>query len=610
MNKVILTLIGIALITAITSTVVISKHDKALSTLPAEKRLKEVPVPNDSASRTSLNTVNRFSLNGIEHKVDYTQLMKTGHQDNGEIYGALKDENGALIKHPDGSPVICNGTSNSPTVEGSGLDFTSIIEKDGKLHMVSQFECHVGAIYTAELQQSSNGELSPVANTLKYIDQSAYKGGWVHCAGTKTPWNSHLGSEELEPDARFIEENGAKSEKYFASARHFFGGDINKLNPYYYGWIPEVRFENGNAVYQKHYALGRASHELAYVMPDQKTVYLTDDGTNNGFYRFVADTAGDLSSGNLYAVKWIQTSSLGGGAANLKWIHLGHINDNIVKTLALSGKLKFSDVLASDTVVDANTGNCNANFTYVNTEFGQECLAYKDINGDSVIDAKDKALAAALEKRRVAAMQGATTEFRKFEGFSYNARDNKAYVAMSAIDRGMEAGYSTPTKSAKYDAGGNNDINLAYNPCGAIYELSFNDSSFDVTSDPMKASSMRSILEGTALPKADRYGNRCHPNHIANPDNLAYIPSSGTLVISEDSSRHINNAMWAYQVDKRELTRIATMELDAEATAPYWQQVGNFGYISMVSQHPLEKQAVDPSRKESTIGVLGPIPLN
>lgn len=605
MNKAILILSSVTLSVALTSALVMTNRNKASTILPADIPLQEVPVPVDQATRNKLSTVNRLTLNGVERKVSYTQLMKTGHQDNGEIFGALKDENGTLIKHPDGSPVICNGTSNSPTVEGSGLDFTSIIEKDGKLHMVSQFECHVGAIYTAELQQSKDGRLRPVANTLKYIDQSAYKGGWVHCAGTKTPWNSHLGSEELEPDARFIEEQGAASERYFASARHFFGGDIDKLNPYYYGWIPEVTFKHGNAVYQKHYALGRASHELAYVMPDNKTVYLTDDGTNSGFYRFVADTAANLDTGHLYAAKWIQTTAMGGGAANLEWIHLGHIKNDEVKALALSGKLAFSDVLSVDDVLDAATGTCHPNFTYTNTEFGQECLAYKDINGDAVIDSKDKSLAAALEKRRVAAMQGATTEFRKFEGFTYNARDNKAYIAISAIDRGMMAGFSSSRKSSKYDAGGNNDINLAYNPCGAIYEIGF-----DKSGDSMKATSMKSILEGIALPKADKNGNRCHPDHIANPDNIAYISASDTLIVSEDSSRHINNAMWAYQVDKRELTRIATMELDAEATGPYWQQIGNFGYISMVSQHPLEKQAVDPSRKESTIGVLGPIPLN
>jgi len=573
------------------------------SSSSTEAVLKEVPTPADDVAKSSLNTVNRLTLNGKEHKVSYTQLMKSGHADNGEIFGALKDENGNLIKHPDGSTVICNGTSNSPTVEGSGLDHTAIIEKEGKLHMVSQFECQVGAMYTAELKQSADGQLSPVANTLKFIDQSAYKGGWVHCAGSKTPWNSMIGSEEYEPDARLAEADGINpSDIYYASAKHFFGGDASKLNPYYYGWTPEVKIEGGEPVYQKHYAMGRAAHELAYVMPDKKTVYITDDGVNDGFYRFVADTAEDLSKGTLYAAKWTQTSSAGGGAADLTWIELGKTNDVDIKTLVLAGTLKFSDVLDADVVVDKTTGTCNAGFTYVNTERGSECLKYKDINGDVVVDAIDKALAAALETRRVAAMEGATTEFRKFEGFTYDPNSKKAYVAMSAIERGMEAGYSIPKESNKYDIGGNNDINLAYNQCGAFYEL-------DIDAN-MVATSMTSVVEGLPLPTADGYGNGCHADYISNPDNVAFIENTKTLLIGEDTSKHTNNVVWSYNVESKELKRLATVEQDAETTSPYWHKVGKFGYITLVSQHPMEDQNVDQSKKESSIGVIGPVPLN
>ncbi len=37
---------------------------------------------------------------------------------------------------------------------------------------------------------------------LKYISQKAEFGGWVHCAGQRTPWNSHLASEEYEVNAK------------------------------------------------------------------------------------------------------------------------------------------------------------------------------------------------------------------------------------------------------------------------------------------------------------------------------------------------------------------------------------------------------------------------
>ena len=571
----------------------------------SDSPVNNLSVPTKDHEKIKIRTVNQLKIDQVDHKVGFTELMKTGYKDNGEIFGALKDVNGNLIKHPDGSVVICNGTSNSPTVEGSGLDHTSIIQKDGKLHMIAQFECQVGAMYSAELKQSPSGKLSVVANTLKYISQAAYKGGWVHCAGSNTPWNSVIGSEEYEPDARQVEEKGALSDKYYASAKHYFGGDASKLNPYFYGWIPEVSIKNGKPVYQKHYAMGRASHELAYVMPDKKTVYMTDDGTNDGFYRFVADKPENLSKGTLYAAKWKQTTSVGAGSADISWIKLGQIDDAAVKKRVLADKLKFSDVFATDVVVDKATGKCHAGFTYINTERGSECLAYKDINHDAVVDDKDKALAAALETRRVAAMEGATTEFRKFEGFTYNARDKKAYIAMSSIERGMEDGFSVPKQSDKYDIGSNNDIKLSYNKCGAVYELSFDDSS-----DAMKVTSMKGMLAGKPLEQADKYGNGCHADYVSNPDNVAYIAKTDTLLIGEDTSKHTNNVVWAYNIDSKEMRRLATVPLDAETTSPYWYELGNFGYISLVSQHPMEDQAVGQEKKEDVFGMLGPILLN
>src|SRR3546814_3771603 len=90
----------------------------------------------------------------------------------------------------------------------------------------------------------------------------------------------------------------------------FFGGgsvldgDASKVNPYFWGFPVEISVSDaGAATATKHYSMGRFAHELSYVMPDRKTVYETDDGTNVGFYRYAADTASDLSAGTLYAMK-------------------------------------------------------------------------------------------------------------------------------------------------------------------------------------------------------------------------------------------------------------------------------------------------------------------
>src|SRR3546814_15594207 len=114
-------------------------------------------------------------------------------------------------------------------------------------------------------------------------------------------------------------------------------GDANKVNPYFWCFPFEISVSDpGAATATKHYSMGRFAHELSYVMPDRKTVYETDDGTNVGFYRYAADTASDLSAGTLYAMKWTQTSEAGAsdlGTADISWIEPGHARGSATKTL-------------------------------------------------------------------------------------------------------------------------------------------------------------------------------------------------------------------------------------------------------------------------------------
>ena len=48
---------------------------------------------------------------------------------------------------------------------------------------------------------------------------------------------------------------------------------------------------DGSYKAEKLYALGRQSWELPYVMPDNRTIYGTDDGDNTMFTRFVVSLA-------------------------------------------------------------------------------------------------------------------------------------------------------------------------------------------------------------------------------------------------------------------------------------------------------------------------------
>ena len=115
-------------------------------------------------------------------------------------------------------------------------------------------------------QDQKTGKLSLV----KYsnVDTSSAKGLWITCGSSLSPWNTHLSSEEYEPDAAFISEN----KRFKEFSKNLFG-DESVANPYHYGHLPEVTVKpDGSGSIVKHYCMGRISHELVEVMPDNRTV--------------------------------------------------------------------------------------------------------------------------------------------------------------------------------------------------------------------------------------------------------------------------------------------------------------------------------------------------
>jgi uncharacterized protein len=190
-----------------------------------------------------------------------------------------------------------------------------------------------------------------VPRATRPIDFSDYQGGWVHCAGSVSPWGTHLGSEEYEPDARMwsgqaggnncagTDPTKQRPTDYESAMVKYLvdGGQAQyaptcanataHLNPYRYGWPIEVKVgTDGIARVEKLFALGRSANELSYAMPDRKTVYITDDGTNTMLLMFIADRADDLSAGTLYAAKWtgLAGNEPNGGRGALSWANLGH----------------------------------------------------------------------------------------------------------------------------------------------------------------------------------------------------------------------------------------------------------------------------------------------
>lgn len=567
-------------------------------------------VPMTDEEKTKVTTAPSVNVNGKNYPIAFHTIARTGAKlpsldgKSTEIFGQVKNQAGQPIQHKDGSNFVCRTSK-----DGSGPDHTTLHEKDGNLFAITQFECGPGAMYISKLEKTKEGGLKAVATD--HISQAAENGGWVHCAGMKTPWGSHLGSEEYEPDAAKLEANNMINDEdgYYNNFSLYFQEGTKALNPYFWGWTPEVTIKNakGDVEYTKHYSMGRFAHELAYVMPDEKTVYLTDDGTNGALFMFVAKHKGDLSDGTLYAAKLNQTDDNNGGAFDIQWINLGTAKDADIKKF-IAKKPKFEDLFDSAKPED---GKCPGGFGSVNTTWGHECLSVKP--GMSIP-------ASRLESRRYAGLKGATTEFRKKEGVTFDKKRNDLYIAISRIQYGMEDFKKKGKDNPKYDIGGNNDIKLKRNDCGGVYKLDIAGGAKDnkgmaIDSDMVVMNMMGELL-GTMskYPKGSGLeANKCLVTGLAEPDNVTYIDGSDVLIIGEDTGAHQIDYIWAYNVVTKDLTRILTSPFGSETTSPFWYpNIAGHGYMTTVIQHPFgesdKDKAGSEADKESWVGVVGPFP--
>jgi len=589
------------------------------------KSLSFTPVnaATTDAEKRSVYASPKARVNGQEVSIGYETVLRSGQPLSDHVFGRMIQKNGSPVKNTDGSDFI-----------SATNDFSAIIQTGNKIFELTQFETTPASMYLSELRQDPNGKLT--ATSTRPIDFSGVEGYWIPCAGSVSPWNTNLSSEEYPADARVYENatTVAALPKDDRSMLRYWGLDpatatIDQAkavyNPYRYGYVVEVAVDgSGTTTVNKHYAAGRRALELAYVMPDKKTVYLSDDGSNDAFYMFVATRPGDLSEGQLYAARWFQTTPSGqpSGRADIYWLPLGPSATNAqVKALIDSG-IKFSNIF--ETEDQSPTGTCpTAGFRPINTETGRECLRLKP---------GQELAASRLESRRYAGYVGGTTEFRKTEGITYNVIGHRLYVAFSELNHGMVNDQVAGGK----DTGGGNHVQVALNDCGAVYEMVVSPNAI-VGSDYV-VESAAPLVEGVSLKNSpypssspyfdptfttvDRTGanksdvaNLCSVNGIANPDNLSFINGYDTLLIGEDTvTGHQNDMVWSYNVVTRELTRIFSSPYGAETTGVYfYPNINGYAYIKAQVQHPYgesdaDKLGGDASLTQSYTGYIGPFP--
>ena len=183
----------------------------------ATETLKFAPIeaPTTDQEKREVRATPEITLDGQTTKIGFVPLLRSGDKLGSGTFGQILDEKGVPIVGEDGAPMISNAT-----------DFSSLLEKDGNLYVVSHFETRPAAVYVTKVERDPDtGELKAVDTAP--VDFSSFGGLWVPCAGSITPWGTHLGSEEYEPDARVIETTADldKLDDYAKPMALYFGYD-------------------------------------------------------------------------------------------------------------------------------------------------------------------------------------------------------------------------------------------------------------------------------------------------------------------------------------------------------------------------------------------------
>ena len=417
-------------------------------------------------------------------------------------------------------------------------------------------------------QSPTTGKLSLV----KYhnVDTSGVNGLWITCGASLSPWGTHLSSEEYEPDA-FATRTGSLLEGFSQSLY----GDGTTANAYNYGHMPEVVVNpDGTGTIKKHYCMGRISHELVEVMPDQRTVLMGDDATNSAYFMFIADKAADLSAGTLYVAKVGTAANASSpafsidptaAAAQMSWIKLGHATSAEIRAL-VDGGIKPADIM------DVRSADpADASFKKVFANGKTEWI--------KVVAGQEKA-AAFLETHRYAALLGASTCFTKMEGTTVNIKDKVAYSALQNIQSSMVKGNARSLP----------EVQVNQLDAGAVMALNLkagqkDTSGANIVSDWVPVD-IKALLTGEDYAVPDALGNKANPNKIANPDNLKFSEKLRTLFIGEDSGQHTNNFLWAYNVDTKRLARVLSIPAGGESTGLHAvDEINGWTYIMSNFQH-------------------------
>ncbi|MEV4543475.1 alkaline phosphatase PhoX [Micromonospora echinaurantiaca] len=212
--------------------------------------------------------------------------------DYGPLYPVKDHSTGLeLLRLPRGFEYLSYGWTGDPMSDGIPTPgahdgMAAFRRPDGRISLVRNHERggYTGAFTTPAYNPAATGGTTTVVFD---PDAGEFTGSWAslggtirNCAGGPTPWGTWLTCEEtteIGPDG----------------TRH--------------GYVFEVP-HTGNGDPRPLKQMGRFSHEAVAVDPRTGIVYLTEDATPSGLYRYLPHTPGELSAGGVLQMLVVPTA--------------------------------------------------------------------------------------------------------------------------------------------------------------------------------------------------------------------------------------------------------------------------------------------------------------
>lgn len=505
-------------------------------------------------NRGTVGSVNGLSVHDLPKSLPSLPVAQTQQEREtvrvavGEyqVLGQNGDTFDGTLTGSTGLGIIMDITGQEEVVNTDMPDFNGFVETgDGEGYLFTNWEYVPGGMSRLKLEMNDNFGWD--VTEAKMLDFSGVQGTAANCFGSVSPWGTPLTSEEWTIDDSRNETSAGwntRPDNFQQAALTAYvdadGDGSDFPNPYRYGYIVEITEPTAeNPVPVKHFTIGRVQHENSVVMPDQKTLYTTQDDTGGVLFKFVADQAGDLSSGTLYGAKLTQDNSnepLVTGF-DVEWVEIASGNN-----AEIEGWVAQFDGIAVDTsdapveqyitLADV-TAWVDGAATYPTVENGGNATTAGLAMDDRI---------AFIESRQAAKAKGATAEFRKLEGIAANMkRAEEAVMGTDLIaDEDVAEAFVyfaiADLDSTMTDGEGDIRLNTRVKDCGGVYRMKL-EAGYNV-------SRIEPVLMGATMTPNESSSVECNVNEVAQPDNVIVL-DDGRIMIGEDGGQ-TNNTLWIY----------------------------------------------------------------